>query len=165
MTSGTASLQTLRRAAASVVDPEMPMLTLEDLGILRDVRVAADGTVEVDITPTYSGCPALEAIRDDVEAAVRSAGAVQPRVRVVLAPAWSTDDISDDGLRKLHEHGIAPPAGRRTPDAPVPVPLSVRCPRCGSPDTRENSRFGPTACTALWTCVACLEPFEHVKVL
>jgi ring-1,2-phenylacetyl-CoA epoxidase subunit PaaD len=162
--------------ASSVVDPELPMLTIAELGILRDVRLAA-GRVEVDITPTYSGCPALEAIRDDVEAALRKAGAADVRVRTVLHPPWTADLISPEGCRKLAEHGVAPPSsspehrGHRqhrehpSPSGSVLVELSVRCPRCGSPDTRETSRFGPTPCTSLRSCRACAEPFEHVKSL
>jgi ring-1,2-phenylacetyl-CoA epoxidase subunit PaaD len=178
------TLEELRAAAASVPDPEMPMLTIEDLGVLRDVRASDDGAVEIDLTPTYSGCPAMESIRTDVEDAVRAAGASSAVVRIVLAPAWSTDDISDLGRHKLREHGIAPPSRHGPPAGPVPVglsrrtpqgpvaadlasrgPATVPCPRCGSASTREVSRFGPTACTALWACASCLEPFEQVKRL
>jgi ring-1,2-phenylacetyl-CoA epoxidase subunit PaaD len=163
-------LAAVRAAAAEVPDPEMPMLTVEDLGVLRDVRLAEDGAVEVDLTPTYSGCPAMESIRTDVTDAVRRAGAPDARVNIVLAPAWSTDDITDLGRHKLREHGIAPPTGRRAAGPvlvglPVRIEASVSCPRCGSPSTREVSRFGPTACTALWACSECLEPFEQVKQL
>lgn len=152
--------------AASVVDPELPVLTIAELGILRGVRVEA-GAVEVDITPTYSGCPALEAIQADVKAALRTAGAREVHVRTVLSPAWTTDLITPAGRRKLADHGIAPPHPRRdTPDgSPVLVELSVRCPRCGSPDTGEVSRFGPTPCMALRSCRSCREPFEHMKAL
>jgi len=151
-----------------VVDPEMPMLTLEDLGVLRAVEVDGD-RVTVTITPTYSGCPAIEVMRDDLRAELTAAGYAHVEVRTVLAPPWSTDWISEAGRRKLAEHGIAPP-GRVAPRPSGPIPLkltapsaAVRCPRCGSPATEEFSRFGPTACTALRRCPACREPFEHMK--
>ena len=157
-----------RSVAAAVVDPEMPMLTLDDLGVLRDVRAAGDA-VTVTITPTYSGCPALEAIRDDLRAALTEAGYRSVEVRTVLSPPWTTDWITEAGRAKLADHGIAPP-GRVGPRTAGPVPLTlgraaprVPCPRCGSRVTEELSRFGPTACTALHRCSTCREPFEHVK--
>ena len=150
--------------AASVVDPEVPVLTIADLGILRAVDVAADGAVEVVVTPTYSGCPAMDVIRRDVEQVLHDAGHAEVRVRTVLSPAWTTDWMSEDGRRKLEEFGIAPPSPRREPSAgPVPVALSVRCPQCGSPRTRQVSRFGSTACKSLWVCEECREPFDHFK--
>jgi len=155
----------IRALVADVPDPEIPVLTIDDLGVLRDVRVGSDGRVEVDITPTYSGCPAMDAIRDDVVRRLHDAGHHDAEVRLVLAPAWSTDWMSPTGRRKLSEYGIAPPTGRAAAAAPVRVALSVRCPRCGSPDTRELSRFGSTACKALWSCLACREPFDSFKVL
>jgi len=157
--SGTA----VRAAVAGVLDPELPMITIEDLGILRDVRVESgeDGrsAVHVDITPTYAGCPAMDAIRADIEAALPGHEVV---VHTVLAPAWSTDDITADGLLNLAAAGISPPMGSRR-DGPTMLRLSVRCPQCGSPDTRELSRFGSTACKALWVCNACAEPFDRFK--
>ena len=158
--------QSLRELVADVPDPEIPVLTIDDLGILRDVRSAADGAIEVDITPTYSGCPAMDAIRDDITQRLTDAGHERVRVRLVLAPAWTTDWISADGRRKLTEFGIAPPSGTAPHrSGPVSLSLSVRCPRCGSPDTRELSRFGSTACKALWRCNRCREPFDHFKAL
>jgi ring-1,2-phenylacetyl-CoA epoxidase subunit PaaD len=150
-----------RQAAAAVLDPEVPVLTIDDLGVLRDVTVDDRGHVEVDITPTYSGCPAIDAIRDDVVASLHDAGFHDVSVRLVLAPAWTTDWMSDGGRRKLREFGIAPPQPRGS--GPVALALSVRCPQCGSTDTRELSRFGSTACKSLWVCDACREPFDHFK--
>jgi ring-1,2-phenylacetyl-CoA epoxidase subunit PaaD len=149
--------------AATVADPELPVLTIAELGILRDVRVREAGTVEVDLTPTYAGCPALEAIRADVTAALRQSGAREVVVRIVLAPAWSSEWISAGGRAKLSRAGIAPPTPRA--GGPVAVELSVRCPRCGSLATEELSGFGPTPCTSLRRCTDCLEPFEYVKAL
>ena len=162
----TTTTQSLRDLVADVPDPEIPVLTIDDLGILRDVRSTADGAIEVDITPTYSGCPAMDAIRDDITQRLIDSGHERVRVRLVLAPAWTTDWISDDGRRKLTEFGVAPPSGSAPHrSGPVSLTLSVRCPRCGSPDTRELSRFGSTACKALWRCNRCQEPFDHFKAL
>ncbi|HEY8456863.1 MAG TPA: 1,2-phenylacetyl-CoA epoxidase subunit PaaD [Actinopolymorphaceae bacterium] len=150
---------------AKVRDPELPMLTIADLGILRDVRVR-DDRVEVAITPTYSGCPALEAIRTDVVQALHTAGFTDVHVDTVLTPAWSTDWISAEGRRTLAAHGVAPPEPRtRGRASGVDVPLSVRCPQCGSLSTREVSRFGPAPCLALRQCESCREPFEQMKTL
>lgn len=152
-----------REVAASVLDPEVPVLTIEDLGVLRDVSVEG-GRVTVTITPTYSGCPAMDTIRDDVVLALTAAGFDDVDVRLVLAPAWTTDWMTDAGRRKLVDYGIAPPTGRAAASGPIRVPLSVRCPRCGSVDTREVARFGSTSCKALYECRGCLEPFDHFKV-
>ena len=158
-----------RTVAGSVVDPELPVLTLADLGVLRDVRTEDDGTVVVEITPTYPGCPALGAMRTDLVDALNEAGFALVDVRTVLTPAWTTDWISDDGRRKLAQAGIAPPgAGPTRPAEAVPLELgpprrSASCPLCGSADTDEVSEFGATACTALRRCRECQEPFEHVK--
>jgi ring-1,2-phenylacetyl-CoA epoxidase subunit PaaD len=146
--------------AASVLDPEVPVLTIEDLGILRAVDVTDDGLV-VTITPTYSGCPAMEAIRDDIISAFAQVGRSDVRVEFTLSPAWTTDWMSDEGKRKLHEFGIVPPQPKG--DRPVMLSLTLRCPQCGSPDTRELSHFGSTACKSLWVCNACREPFDHFK--
>lgn len=154
--------------AAEVLDPELPVLTLADLGVLREVTVDG-GHVVVTITPTYSGCPAMAAMRADLRARLHRAGYPDVEVRTVLDPPWSTDRISPAGRRALAEHGIAPPGPAPRPAAgPVPLTLlrpqrTVPCPRCGSADTEETSEFGPTACTALRRCRACAEPFQHVK--
>ena len=147
-------MSSVRERVAQVPDPELPVLTIEDLGVLRDVQV--DGShVVVTITPTYSGCPALQEISRDIVAALPDHDV---EVRTVLSPAWTTDWMSEEGRRKLEEFGVAPP-GR----GPVRVALSVRCPQCGSFDTEELSRFGSTACKALWRCRACREPFDRFK--
>ena len=167
-----AVVEAVRQLVGRVPDPELPMLTIADLGVLRAVSVDADGHVEVTITPTYSGCPAMDAIRADVEAVLADRGYSDVTVRTALAPAWTTDWITEAGRRAFAEHGIAPPgaaAARPAHRGPVPIrlgrPEPVRCPRCGSPDTREVSRFGSTACQALRACNACAEPFAHVKAL
>ena len=149
--------------AATVCDPEIPVLTIEDLGVLRHVDVTADG-VRVAITPTYSGCPAMDAIRDDLTAALHGAGYAEVQVSLELAPAWTTDWMSVDGRAKLNAYGIAPPSGS-APAGPVRVGLSVKCPQCSSLNTRELSRFGSTSCKALWVCGDCREPFDYFKVL
>ncbi|WP_221585152.1 1,2-phenylacetyl-CoA epoxidase subunit PaaD [Microbacterium sp. G2-8] len=150
--------------AAQVTDPEVPVLTIEDLGVLRRV-VATPDHVRVVLTPTYSGCPAIEQMRDDVMLQLTAAGYGDVRVDFTLSPSWTTDWMSDEGRRKLEEYGIAPPNGsapvRR---GPLPVQLAVKCPRCGSLRTREVSRYGSTACKAHYECLACLEPFDFFKV-
>lgn len=158
----TERLDLARRVAASVTDPEVPVLTIEDLGVLRSVEVDGDRVVAT-ITPTYSGCPAVDAIRDDLVLALSAAGFAHVDVRLTLAPAWTTDWMTDAGKRKLEDFGIAPPTGRAAVKGPIPVRLSIRCPRCGSLDTRELARFGSTSCKALYECRSCLEPFDHFK--
>ncbi|UQN13847.1 1,2-phenylacetyl-CoA epoxidase subunit PaaD [Gulosibacter sp. ACHW.36C] len=153
--------------AAQVADPEIPVLSIADLGILRDALVADDGTAQVIITPTYSGCPAMGTIKQDLLHALESAGYADPEVVLVLAPAWSTDWITDEGKRKLAEYGIAPPSGQSAVGAQrgaTRLSLSVRCPRCGSIQTNELSRFGSTSCKALYQCAECKEPFDYFKV-
>lgn len=150
--------------AATVCDPEIPVLTIEDLGVLRAVEVQQDNSVRVAITPTYSGCPAMDAIRDDVTAALVAAGYGPVRVDLVLAPAWTTDWMSESGKTKLNEYGIAPPTGRAAA-GPVRLGLSVKCPQCSSLNTREMTRFGSTSCKALYVCRDCQEPFDYFKVL
>ncbi|HEU0238041.1 MAG TPA: 1,2-phenylacetyl-CoA epoxidase subunit PaaD [Micromonosporaceae bacterium] len=157
-----ATVEAIRDAVAQVVDPEIRVVTVEELGILRDVTVDSGGHTTVTITPTYSGCPALDVIRADVTAAARHAGATAVDVRTDLSPAWSTDDISTSGRAKLAAAGIAPPGPVRRPEQ-VLLQIAVRCPRCGSPATQELSRFGSTACKSLWRCTACREPFDHIK--
>ena len=149
--------------AATVCDPEIPVLTIEDLGVLRDAHVSETGQVLVTITPTYSGCPAMDAIRDDVTTALTRAGYDDVAVRLVLSPAWTTDWMSDDGKAKLAEYGIAPPTGLAAAGR-VRIGLSVKCPQCSSLNTRELTRFGSTSCKALYVCNDCREPFDYFKV-
>ena len=163
---GPTCLETTRawQVAAEVVDPEIPVVTIEELGILRDVRVGDDGGVRVQITPTYSGCPAMDTIRSDVERALHEHGYDEVTVELVLSPAWTTDWVTEAGKRKLEDYGVAPPQPR-TRHGLVSLQLTPRCPQCGSGDTRELSRFGSTACKALWVCQRCREPFDHFKAI
>ena len=154
--------------AATVPDPELPMVTVADLGILRAVDVRADGVV-VTITPTYSGCPAMREISADITHRLERAGCDRVTVKTQLAPPWTSDWITPDGRRKLAEAGIAPPSPAPRRSGPVPLPLippaPASCPRCGSSRTRQTAEFGATACKALYRCDECGEPFEAVKAL
>ena len=150
-----------RAAVAAVADPELPVLTIGDLGILRDMSIV-DGRAVVTITPTYSGCPAMDQIRQDIRTRLAAVGVSDVDIRTELSPPWTTEAITPAGRAKLDAAGIAPPR-RRDAGEPVALRLSVRCPRCGSPDTEELSRFSATACTALWRCRSCREPFDRVK--
>ena len=147
--------------AASVVDPEIPVLTIADLGVLRDVTIK-DGNVEVTITPTYSGCPAMNMISLEIELALERAGFCDAKVQTVLSPAWTTDWMSEDGRRKLREYGIAPPLAGGSRRALFGTE-QVACPQCGSGDTELLSEFGSTSCKALWRCKSCREPFDYFK--
>ena len=162
---------TLARAwevASSVVDPELPMLTLRDLGVLRDISQDEDGTVVAAITPTYSGCPAMATMRDDLVRELQEAGFADARVRVVLSPPWTSDWISPEGRGALATAGISPPGAAPRASGPVALQLlptrrPVRCPRCGAEEVQLTSEFGSTACKAMYQCRSCLEPFDHVK--
>ncbi len=147
--------------AAAVVDPEIPVLTIADLGVLRDIAIN-DGHLEVTITPTYSGCPAMNMIALEIGLALEREGFCQPRIRTVLSPAWTTDWISEDGRRKLMEYGIAPPLPAGSRRALFGV-QQVACPQCGSENTEVLSEFGSTSCKALWRCKSCREPFDYFK--
>lgn len=166
-----ASLAPLWAVLEPLTDPEIPVVSLRELGILRDVRRGPDGVAEVVITPTYSGCPAMGQIEDDVRQAVASAG-LQARVVTQLAPAWTTDWMTPAAREKLRAYGIAPPHCGATPTghanvvrfAPPPGSTpAIACPQCGSPRTTETSPFGSTACKALYRCLDCLEPFDYFK--
>lgn len=148
----TATAESVREVVARVVDPEIPVLTIDDLGILRDVTVDGD-TVVCTITPTYSGCPAMRQIEDDIRSTLERHGYDDVVVRVSYQPAWTTDWMSEEGHRKLAEFGIAPPTSEET----------VLCPRCDTPDPKVIARFGSTACKALMVCSSCGEPFDYFK--
>jgi ring-1,2-phenylacetyl-CoA epoxidase subunit PaaD len=157
-----------RNVAASVTDPELPMLTLADLGVLREVAFDDAGRLVVTITPTYSGCPAMATMRDDLVACLQEEGFADVSVKVSLHPAWTTDWISERGKDVLSRHGISSPgaAPRRsgkTVLSLLPTRRAVRCPRCGGAEVSLTSEFGSTACKAMYRCRACLEPFDHIK--
>ncbi len=165
------SVQAAWAVLEQVPDPEVPALSLCDLGVVRDVReLPGEGTgLEVVLTPTYSGCPATEVITQSVIDALDAAGFGPTRVTMQRAPAWTTDWISDAGRRKLRDYGIAPP-GPVPPEQGVPIRIlrrapAVDCPRCGSARTEQLAAFGSTACKALYRCIACHEPFEYFKPL
>jgi len=140
-----------------VSDPEIPVLSLLDLGVVRDVSVSG-GKVSVTITPTYAGCPAMTAMRTDIESTLAAAGYEQVEVRQQLNPAWSTDWMTERGREKLRAYGIAPPLNKDRGE-------KIECPQCGSADVRKISEFGSTACKALYRCGECLEPFDYFKCL
>ena len=152
--------------AAGTPDPELPLVTIGDLGILRDVEETGDGVV-VTITPTYSGCPAMREITADLTGRLTAAGYSRVELRTRLAPPWSSDWITAEGRAKLRAGGIAPPGP--APTGPIRLTLGPRpaaaCPRCGSTDTVSSAEFGATACKALHRCRACAEPFEAVKAI
>ncbi|MGH8777931.1 1,2-phenylacetyl-CoA epoxidase subunit PaaD [Paraburkholderia sp.] len=171
------TLQRAWSALEAVPDPEIPVVSIRELGILRDVRRAADGTLEVVITPTYSGCPAMSQIAEDIALALDAAALAPYRIDTVLAPAWTTDWITADAREKLRAYGIAPPTGDCGGGAEsassqakgevirfMPKPLAApACPRCGSAHTERLAQFGSTACKALYRCIDCREPFDYFK--
>jgi ring-1,2-phenylacetyl-CoA epoxidase subunit PaaD len=156
-----------------VPDPEIPVISIRELGILRDVRRAADNAIEVIITPTYSGCPAMSQITGDVEAALDAADIAPYRITTVLAPAWTTDWMTAEAREKLRLYGIAPPMGNCGSNEHTPQLRPIRfvprvvdapaCPRCGSSHTERLAQFGSTACKALYRCIDCREPFDYFK--
>lgn len=154
------------RVLADVLDPEIPVISVVDLGVIRHVRASGERGLEVGLSPTYSGCPATAVIEQAVLEALGSAGFTPVRVVPVLAPPWSSDWLSAAGRRKLEHYGIAPPAEAvASPRELWRKPPSVRCPRCRSVDSRETSHFGSTPCKALYRCNSCLEPFEYFKCI
>lgn len=151
--------------AAEVCDPEVPVLTVVDLGIVRDI-VRNENSVEITITPTYSGCPAMDMIATELKRTFAQKGFTEVKIKTVLAPAWTTDWISEEAKDKLRVYGIAPPE-HSTADKNVLLgkPKEVKCPRCGSKHTEMISNFGSTACKALWKCLDCKEPFDYFKCI
>src|SRR5262245_33366184 len=163
------ALARARTVLEAVTDPEQPFLTIADMGILRDVRIASDGaTVEVAITPTYSGCPAMDVIALDITIALAKAGFPSVRIERVLSPAWTTDWLSPAAREKLGANGIAPPErdhGRAQGKRALFAEVAVACPICGSAETERVSEFGSTACKASYRCRACREPFQYFKCI
>ena len=158
-------LALINAAIAEVCDPEIPVLTLNDLGVIRKVEMAEDGIVEISITPTYSGCPAMRVMELDLQTALMKAGYANTRIKTVLSPAWTTDWMSEDGRNKLIAYGIAPPATTASRRALFGDDNSLACPRCVSTQTVKISEFGSTACKSLWRCQNCLEPFDAFKCI
>ncbi|WP_329134212.1 phenylacetate-CoA oxygenase subunit PaaJ [Streptomyces sp. NBC_01476] len=166
----TALERELLRLAGAVPDPELPVISLAELGVLRGIRLLGPGRVTVELTPTWTACPAIDTMAADVTEVLKAHGVAEVEVRTVLSPAWTTDEISPEGRRKLAEAGVAPPRHRSPAAAapagsagPVALELGIRCPHCGSTDTRLLSRFSSTACKALRRCESCREPFDHFK--
>ncbi len=165
---GAPTAEALWDVLATVLDPEVPVLSVVDLGIVRNIRVDATGT-EVTVTPTYSGCPAIQVIERDIQSALERAGAFAPRIRTVFAPAWTSDWINPAAREKLRAYGIAPPGPRAATADPLVqllkrTPLAdVPCPYCGAAHTELRSAFGPTACKSIRYCPSCLQPFEAFK--
>lgn len=145
-----------------VTDPEIPVLTIVDLGIVRDVRIEGEHC-EVDITPTYIGCPAMKRMEDDIVEKLHEKGVPDIKVNLVLAPAWTTDWMSEKGKAKLKEYGIAPPENEVDKSTLFADPIVVPCPRCGSKNTKMISQFGSTACKAHYQCNDCMEPYDYFK--
>ena len=163
MVATTASRDQVLDWLSQVADPEIPVLSITDLGIVRDVTV--DDTVTVALSPTYSGCPATEVIEKSVVEALRERGIDNVAIKRVLSPPWTTDWISDEGREKLRQYGIAPPEHGASKRALLHGDRSIACPRCGATDTEVVSEFGSTACKASYKCRECLEPFEYFKCI
>lgn len=162
MMNSTLTPDLIRAWLAEIPDPEVPAISIVDLGIVRAVEIEGD-RVRIDITPTYSGCPAMRMIQDQIGLHLREKGIGVVDVRLVAFPAWTTDWMSEDARRKLKEYGIAPPGWVRDEDLFDFKPRPVSCPFCDSDDTARTSEFGSTPCKSLWFCHSCRQPFEHFK--
>ena len=154
----------VRSILDTVTDPEIPALTINEMGILRGVEINGDSVI-VTITPTYSGCPAIDQITDDITKVLAEHNYPSTQVALVLSPAWTTDWLSENGKKKLKEYGIAPPENEPDKSVLFGDPIVVPCPKCNSEDTRLISQFGSTACKAHYQCNSCLEPFDYFKCL
>ena len=168
MNTANATIERAWDVLEAVPDPEIPVVSIRELGILREVRHGDDGVLEVVITPTYSGCPAMSQIAEDIAQAIDRAELGAHRIETVLAPAWTTDWITDEAREKLRRYGIAPPtgacSGTEKPIRFVPYQkATIACPRCGSTHTEKLAQFGSTACKALYRCMDCREPFDYFK--
>lgn len=155
------SEQEIYKLIANIPDPEIPVITIEDLGILREVKVENDKVI-VSITPTYNGCPAMKSIEDDIKLILKKAGVNNLEVKTIFHPVWTTDWLNDEAKEKLRRYGISPPEQSST-DISVLTGKLIHCPRCNSTHTERISQFGSTACKALYKCLDCLEPFDHFK--
>jgi ring-1,2-phenylacetyl-CoA epoxidase subunit PaaD len=159
------SIAAVEAAIADVCDPEIPVLTLFDLGVIRTIEFGDDGAVEIMITPTYSGCPAMNVMAIDLQTALMKAGFDNARIQTSLSPTWTTDWMSSEGRQKLLAYGIAPPAAKASRRALFGEDDTLACPRCKSTKTVKMSEFGSTACKSLWRCESCLEPFDAFKCI
>ena len=159
VTAATISEADIREMLDAVVDPDIPVLTIAEIGILRDVLISDDGHVEVGITPTYSGCPALAVMEEDIVTALGQHGLTDVAVVVRHAPVWTTEWMSDTAKEKLRSFGIAPP------DSVLAIVPEVLCPRCSSSGVAKVSEFGSTSCKSLWVCTSCGEPFDYFKAI
>ncbi len=165
MSTTTVDIAKIWELLENVKDPEIPVLSVIDLGVIRDVQFVGNN-LKVVITPTYSGCPAMDTIEADIKGLLRSEGFEEPEVELVLSPAWTTDWMTESGKKKLLEYGIAPPVGKTTDKrALLGKESAVKCPRCGSEQTEMISFFGSTACKSHYRCNDCLEPFDYFKCL
>jgi ring-1,2-phenylacetyl-CoA epoxidase subunit PaaD len=161
----TQSIAEIEKLLSVIPDPEIPVITIQDLGILREVRIVGE-VVEVDITPTYSGCPAMKAISKDIVHVLNAAGINQVAVKEIYHPVWTTDWLSDEAREKLRAYGIAPPEKTSSDKNSILGKVkSLACPHCRSTETELVSQFGSTACKSLYRCLSCLEPFDHFKCI